>query len=358
MEICSGDGRAPAGEGPRVLRPGQGGPGVQRGESAGRPDLSGGEGAIPQAEGPGGRAGGEGVPAPAAELVVQETPEPGKKKKHRSPLGVVVVWPKGEKRRGHSLQELLSRLYRVLVDNELEVWRRDEPVTSLPLLILLILFVFAFYVTIPLLLIGLFFEFRYRFSGPELERDSINDVMENVASTAADMGRQVMDELHLQYEADPGPGRQGIDLRGSAPDVEVREDMEEKILLVEDEEKLARMVELGCGMRAIGWTRASTAAPAGAGPVGEYDLVLLDIMLPQLSGMEVLRRLRKEGVQLPSSCSPPGQRGGQVSGLDSGADDYITKPRHRGAAGPHPGGLRKRGSGERPGGAAAVRRSP
>ena len=136
----------------------------------------------------------------AAELVVQETPEPGKKKKHRSPLGVVVVWPKGEKRRGRSLRELLSRLYRVLVDNELEVWRRDEPVTSLPLLILLILFVFAFYVTIPLLLIGLFFGFRYRFSGPELERDSINDVMENVASTAADMGRQVMDELHLQYE--------------------------------------------------------------------------------------------------------------------------------------------------------------
>ena len=85
----------------------------------------------------------------------------------------------------------------MLVDNELEVWRRDEPVTSLPLLILLM---FAFYVTIPLLLIGLFFGFRYRFSGPELERDSINDVMENVASTAADMGRQVMDELHLQYE--------------------------------------------------------------------------------------------------------------------------------------------------------------
>ena len=139
-------------------------------------------------------------PPPTQDLPLQETPEPGKKKKHRSPLGVVVVWPKGEKRRGRSLRELLSRLYRVLVDNELEVWRRDEPVTSLPLLILLILFVFAFYVTIPLLLIGLFFGFRYRFSGPELERDSINDVMENVASTAADMGRQVMDELHLQYE--------------------------------------------------------------------------------------------------------------------------------------------------------------
>ena len=106
------------------------------------------KGAIPQAEGTrwSGREEKESQPT-AAELVVQETPEPGKKKKHRSPLGVVVVWPKGEKRRGRSLRELLSRLYRVLVDNELEVWRRDEPVTSLPLLILLILFVFAFYVT-------------------------------------------------------------------------------------------------------------------------------------------------------------------------------------------------------------------
>ena len=145
------------------------------------------KGAIPQAEGTrwSGREEKESQPT-AAELVVQETPEPGKKKKHRSPLGVVVVWPKGEKRRGRSLRELLSRLYRVLVDNELEVWRRDEPVTSLPLLILLILFVFAFYVTIPLLLIGLFFGFRYRFSGPELERDSVVDKVSGLDSGADD----------------------------------------------------------------------------------------------------------------------------------------------------------------------------
>ncbi len=54
------------------------------------------KGAIPQAEGTrwSGREEKESQPT-AAELVVQETPEPGKKKKHRSPLGVVVVWPKG-----------------------------------------------------------------------------------------------------------------------------------------------------------------------------------------------------------------------------------------------------------------------
>lgn len=145
--------------------------------------------------------GGEGVPAHGGRT--GGPGDTGSRERKRS-TGARWAWwwcgPRGRSGGGRSLRELLSRLYRVLVDNELEVWRRDEPVTSLPLLILLILFVFAFYVTIPLLLIGLFFGFRYRFSGPELERDSINDVMENVASTAADMGRQVMDELHLQYE--------------------------------------------------------------------------------------------------------------------------------------------------------------
>lgn len=118
-----------------------------------------------------------------ADLVIQEPP---KQEKHRRPRT--------------SLREWLRRLYQALVDNELEVWRRDEPVTTLPVLILVILLVFAFWVTIPLLLVGLFFGFRYRFSGPDLERDSINGVMENVANTAADMGRQVMDELHAQHD--------------------------------------------------------------------------------------------------------------------------------------------------------------
>ena len=70
-------------------------------------------------------------------------------------------------------------------------------------------------------------------------------------------------------------------------------------------------------------------------------------MLPQLSGMEVLRRLRKEGVQLPViMLTARDSVVDKVSGLDSGADDYITKPfaieellaRIRAA-------LRKRGSG-------------
>ena len=133
--------------------------------------------------------------------------------------------------------------------------------------------------------------------------------------------------------------------------------MEEKILLVEDEEKLARMVELE--LRYEGYqVDKSFDGRSGLERAlsGEYDLVLLDIMLPQLSGMEVLRRLRKEGVQLPViMLTARDSVVDKVSGLDSGADDYITKPfaieellaRIRAA-------LRKRGSGERPG----VRRSP
>ena len=103
--------------------------------------------------------------------------------------------------------------------------------------------------------------------------------------------------------------------------------MGERILLVEDEEKLARMVELE--LKYEGY--AVEKAPDGRRGLeralsGEFDLVLLDIMLPQMSGMEVLRRLRRES-QVPVIMLTA--RDGvvdKVSGLDSGADDYVTKP--------------------------------
>ena len=103
--------------------------------------------------------------------------------------------------------------------------------------------------------------------------------------------------------------------------------MAEKILLVEDEEKLARMVELELRYEGYevekafdgrtGLERASS---------GEHDLILLDIMLPAMSGMEVLRRLRRES-QIPViMLTARDTVVDKVSGLDSGADDYITKP--------------------------------
>lgn len=126
--------------------------------------------------------------------------------------------------------------------------------------------------------------------------------------------------------------------------------MAERILLVEDEEKLARMVELELQYEGYEVEKAFDGrAGLDRALSGEFDLVLLDIMLPQLSGMEVLRRLRRESAMPVIMLTARDTVVDKVSGLDMGADDYITKPfaieellaRIRAA-------LRKRGSGERP----------
>src|SRR5699024_10961509 len=59
---------------------------------------------------------------------------------------------------------------------------------------------------------------------------------------------------------------------------------------------------------------------------GDFDLVLLDIMLPGMSGMEVLRRLRRTSNVPVILLTARDAVMDKVSGLDSGADDYITKP--------------------------------
>ena len=103
--------------------------------------------------------------------------------------------------------------------------------------------------------------------------------------------------------------------------------MAEKILLVEDEEKLSRMVELE--LRYEGY-QVEKAFDGRAGleraMSGEHDLILLDIMLPALNGMEVLRRLRRESQVPIIMLTARDTVVDKVSGLDSGANDYITKP--------------------------------
>ncbi|MBD2845330.1 response regulator transcription factor [Paenibacillus sp. IB182496] len=60
---------------------------------------------------------------------------------------------------------------------------------------------------------------------------------------------------------------------------------------------------------------------------GIYDLVLLDIMLPQLNGIELLRQLRAEGIATPVILlTAKGELPDRVAGLDHGADDYLAKP--------------------------------
>lgn len=104
--------------------------------------------------------------------------------------------------------------------------------------------------------------------------------------------------------------------------------MADRILIVEDEEKLNRMIELELkyegyetGKALDGRTGLDMALSGG------YDLVLLDIMLPGLNGLEVLRRIRKENEHLPVILlTARDTTMDKVSGLDSGADDYVTKP--------------------------------
>ena len=100
-----------------------------------------------------------------------------------------------------------------------------------------------------------------------------------------------------------------------------------KILLVEDEEKLARVVELELRYEGYEVEKAFDGREGLEKALsGDFDLILLDIMLPSLSGMEVLRRLRRESQVPVIMVTARDNVVDKVSGLDSGADDYITKP--------------------------------
>lgn len=103
--------------------------------------------------------------------------------------------------------------------------------------------------------------------------------------------------------------------------------MAQKILLVEDEEKIARFIELeliheGYEVKKTYNGREGLLLAQS----GQFDLVLLDIMLPELNGLEVLRRLRRDSDVPIIMLTARDAVMDKVSGLDAGADDYITKP--------------------------------
>ena len=77
------------------------------------------------------------------------------------------------------------------------------------------------------------------------------------------------------------------------------------------------------------WSRRCEDGAEALGIASEapYDLILLDVMLPSMDGFDVCRGLRKLGVDTPIlMLTARGQLGDKVSGLKSGADDYLTKP--------------------------------
>lgn len=100
-----------------------------------------------------------------------------------------------------------------------------------------------------------------------------------------------------------------------------------KILIVEDDEKLARFVELELLHEGYEILKADNGRTGlEIAEKGEVDLVLLDIMIPQINGLEVLRRIRKISELPVIMLTARDAVMDKVSGLDAGADDYITKP--------------------------------
>jgi DNA-binding response OmpR family regulator len=100
-----------------------------------------------------------------------------------------------------------------------------------------------------------------------------------------------------------------------------------KILIIEDEEKLARFIEMELAYEGYAVAKAFDGrAGLNLAEAGGFDLILLDIMLPGISGMEILRRLRRSNAIPVILLTARDSVVDKVTGLDSGADDYITKP--------------------------------
>lgn len=101
-----------------------------------------------------------------------------------------------------------------------------------------------------------------------------------------------------------------------------------RLLLIDDDQKLGTLLSEYLGGQGLTLQQAQTGpeglALAGAKP---FDLILLDVMLPGLDGIEVCRRLRHSGAKLPIlMLTARGEEADRVMGLELGADDYLPKP--------------------------------
>ena len=123
-----------------------------------------------------------------------------------------------------------------------------------------------------------------------------------------------------------------------------------RVLIVEDEPKMASLVRRGLEEEGIAVDVAGRGEDAVwmAGST-EYDVVVLDVMLPGLDGFEVCRRLRADEVWTPVlMLTARDAVEDRVAGLDGGADDYLVKPFAFDELLARLRALARRGSGERP----------
>ena len=101
-----------------------------------------------------------------------------------------------------------------------------------------------------------------------------------------------------------------------------------RVLIVEDELRMASLIRRGLVSEGLAADLASSGEEAlWMAPAHDYDAVVLDVMLPDLDGFEVCRRLRGDGDETPiiflTARDTPSDT---VTGLTLGGDDYVTKP--------------------------------
>jgi len=101
-----------------------------------------------------------------------------------------------------------------------------------------------------------------------------------------------------------------------------------KVLLVEDESKVANFISMG--LQEEGYTvDIAPDGRIGLQRINEslYDIILLDLMIPEIDGLELLKRIREDGVDTPVLIiTAKSSKEDVVKGLDTGSDDYLTKP--------------------------------
>ncbi|MGB4768069.1 MAG: response regulator transcription factor [Candidatus Saccharimonas sp.] len=100
------------------------------------------------------------------------------------------------------------------------------------------------------------------------------------------------------------------------------------ILLVEDERKIAHAIKQGFRQETYVCETYHDGESGLAAAIGsEYDVIILDRMLPGLDGLEVCKKIRDAGIQTPIiMLTAKGQIRDRIAGLDAGADDYLVKP--------------------------------
>ena len=103
-----------------------------------------------------------------------------------------------------------------------------------------------------------------------------------------------------------------------------------RLLVVEDDPAAAAVLSKGLREHTYAVDVAADGSKAlEQASISDYDLIVLDVLMPGMNGLEVCRRLRAEGVAAPIlMLTARGEPDQKVAGLDAGADDYLAKPYH------------------------------